>query len=329
MEAMSVNIGDRFSIAAFVAIASLSGCTIGSAVTVPGGSATSFIINPRVQFAQVSERSQPGKIHSSWMYTAQLYGNDAEIYKRNGNILNPFETLTGLSAPSGTVSTVNGWWYIANGGASNVVIYKTTNNGPTGPVGKPLADSGEFPVNVAVTPSRRLVAVSNGATNGSGAGNVTVYLDRQTEPSRSLTYGSDQLQGEGVAIDHQGNCYWSFNDPRTSSGSIVEFAGCNGSGTLVLSGIANAGGIVFDQSDNLYYVDQTSGVYKCKKTSQCKLFVPIDGQPTNLNFDLKQKSLWVADATGFIYQVDPKSGGYSKTPAYGAAPYGIAPSPGG
>jgi hypothetical protein len=329
MEAMSVNIGGRFSIAAFVAMASLSGCTNGSAVTVPGGSAAAFIINPQGQLSQLSDRKQPAKMHSSWMYTAQLYGNDAEIYKRNGNILNPFETLTGLSAPSGTVSTVNGWWYIANGGASNVVIYRTTNNGPTGPVGSPLADSGEFPVNVAVTPNRRLVAVSNGATNGNGAGNVSVYLDRQTEPSRSLTYGSDQLQGEGVAIDHQGNCYWSFNDPSSGSGSIVEFAGCNGGGTLVLSGIANAGGIVFDQSDNLYYVDQSSGVWKCKKTSACALFAPINGQPTNLNFDLKQKSLWVADATGFIYQVDPKSGAESKTPAYGASPYGIAPSPGG
>ena len=100
----------------------------------------------------------------------------------------------------------------------------------------------------------------------------------------------------GVAIDHQGNCYWSFNDPKTGSGSVVEFAGCNGTGTLIVSGIPNAGGIVLDQSGNLYYVNQTtngsfySGIYACKKASHCSFFVGGFGQPTNINFDYKQKA---------------------------------------
>ena len=334
---MSVNIAGRFSITAFTTIPMLSGCIAGSTGAPPAGSTARLVTHFQSVLAQPPEQHHivPSALHASWMYTAQLYGNDAQIYKRSGSTLKPYETLTGFSAPSGTVSTVNGWWYIANGGASNIVIYRTTNDGPTGPRGS-LDDYGEFPVNVAVTPSRKLVAVSNSATNGGAAGSVSVYLDRQVEPSRTLTYGSDQLQGEGVAIDHQGNCYWSFNDPGTGSGSVIEFAGCNGSGTPVLSGIANAGGIVLDQSDNLYYVNQTSGVhqpagvYKCKKTSHCGPLSTVFGEPTNLNFDLRQKSLWVADASGFIYEVDPKHGKIeSKTQAYGAAPYGIAPSPGG
>ena len=212
-----------------------------------------------------------GNDYYRFVYTAQFFGNDLGIYKRSGSSLTPYETLTqGVSAPQGTVTTMNGWWYVANGGDSNVLVYRTKKHGPTKSPVATLEDYGQAPVNVDVTPSRQLVAVSN-AGSSSAAGSVSIYLDRQTKPSRILTYGSDPLQGMGVAISHQGDCYWSFNDPKTSSGSVVEFARCNGTGKLVISGIPNAGGIVLDQSGNLYYVNQTtsgsfySGIYAVQK----------------------------------------------------------------
>ena len=78
--------------------------------------------------------------------------------------------------------------------------------------------------------------------------------------------------------------------PRTLTGSIVKFAGCNGSGSLFRSGILRAGGMAFDHSGNLYYVDQLIGIFKCNGPSSCGIFAPIGGSggliiPTNINFD--------------------------------------------
>ncbi len=156
-----------------------------------------------------------------WVFTAQLYGEDLKIYQRNGLALTYFETLTsGVASPSGTVTAPDGRWYVANGGHSNVLVYRTTKYGPQGPT-QVLDDYGERPVNVGLAPSRPLVAVSNGETTSGGAGSVSIYLNHNVEPARILTYGKDALAGMGVAIDHRGNCYWSFNDPKTHSGSIV------------------------------------------------------------------------------------------------------------
>lgn len=267
-----------------------------------------------------------------WIYTAQLYGNDAGVYRRNGFTLQFLELLTiGLSAPQGTIATPSGWWYVANGGHSNVLVYRTKQHGPVGPLAT-LDDYGQIPANVAVTPSRKVVAVSNVATTAGASGSVSIYLKRQAEPARILTYGSDQLQGIGIAIDHHGNCYWSFNDAIAHNGSVVEFAGCAGTGRVVVPTIGYAGGLTFDQHENLFYVDQTQGIFKCRGLSKCTLFATGFGDPVNVNFDLRAKELWVADATGYIDAVDARTGRIdASVPAAGGAsdpPFGIAPAPG-
>lgn len=270
-----------------------------------------------------------------WVYTAQLYGNDAQIYKQryDGIKLRYFESLSlGLSAPQGTKATVNGYWYVANSGHSNVLVYRSTKSGPAGPIGA-LDDFGQIPGNVDVTANRKLVVVSNVMTMSHGPGSVSVYVDRGVEPARNLRYGHRPIQGIGIAIDRHGNCYWSFNDPKRKTGSIVEFAGCDGKGTLIRTPpIGFAGGLTFDQHENLYYVDQTDGIHKCSRTSHCKLFSKGFGDPVNVNFDVHGKHLWVADATGYIDAVNSEDGRivYS-TPSYGGsgeAPFGIAPAPG-
>jgi DNA-binding beta-propeller fold protein YncE len=272
----------------------------------------------------------PGNGH--WIYLAQLYGNDLGVYRQGHGGITFFETLTqGVSQPQGTVATPTGWWYVANGGDSNVLVYRSKRSGPV-PASANLDDAGQFPVNVDVTPDRQTVAVSNVSTVSLGPGSVSVYLDRATEPARTLTYKSGNVRGEGVAIDHRGNCYWSFNDATSGSGSVVEFAKCRGSGTPIVIGIGVAGGILFDQKDDLFYIDQEAGIYKCSFTRNCKLFSTGFGDPVNMNFDHKQKLLWVADATGYVDTVDPKTGKIvTSTPVGGASgpPFGIAPSPGG
>jgi DNA-binding beta-propeller fold protein YncE len=327
-----IGVISRFVFGALSSASLLCACASGPPASTPSASAS--LLRSLTLPQAGAATAQAGFVSfGKWMYLAQLYGEDLAIYERNGLSITFFETLrTGVSAPQGTKATINGWWYVANSGHSNVLVYRSTNHGPTGPV-TTLDDYGELPSNVDVIPSRRLVAVSNYSTVGKGAGSVSVYLDRQAEPSRILTYGSDPLQGTGVAIDHHGNCYWSFNDANTKNGSIVEFNGCNGNGTMVVPVIASSAGLTFDQHGDLYYVDQTSGIYKCKGTSNCVLFATGFGLPVNINFDLKQKHLWVADATGYIDAVDSKTGEILyKTPAIGGPtdpPFGIAPAPGG
>ncbi|MBV8067768.1 MAG: hypothetical protein JO113_07305 [Candidatus Eremiobacteraeota bacterium] len=310
-------------LAPILAAAALTGCAGGSltAPPMPADSSTAFS----------AVRSGAQFYGNDYVYSAQLYGNDATVYARKGLSLTPLETLyPGIAAPQGTIVTPNGWWYLANGGDANVLIYRSTRKGPNGPVGS-LDDSGEVPDNVSVTGDRNLVAVSNAVSAGSGTGSVSVYVNRESRPSRILSYGSDQLAGQGVAIDPQGNCYWSFNDVSSPSkvGSIVGFANCSGAGSPVVSGIVSAGGMAFDHSGNLYYVDEAAGIYKCQKTSSCKLLASGFGLPTNINFDSKQKHLWVADATGYIDAVNPQTGKIEfQTISVGGDPYGIAPSPG-
>lgn len=270
---------------------------------------------------------------NDWMYATTPAGGNASVYHRKGSKLKYDKSFSvNLSSPQGSVVTRSGWWYIANSGDSNVLIYRSTPKGPNGPIGTPLDDSGQMPVNVAVTPNRNLVAVSNASGIGGGStGSVSVYLHHATEPSRTLTYGSDVLAGEGIAIDRSGNCYWSFVDVFSPStlGAIVEFPQCSGSGTLLTSGVTQIGGLAFDGSNNLYYVDETSGVYKCQGLSSCKLFASGFGTPVSINFDAGYKHLWVADATGFLDAVNPKTGQIeSETASVNGDPYGIAPSPG-
>lgn len=277
---------------------------------------------------------------NDWMYSSQPSGNDVVVYKRkkHGDSLTYYETLSsGFSKPMGMVATPDGRWYVANSGDSNVPVYRTTRKGPKGPI-ETLNDAGEVPVNVAASPDRRLVAVSNGSTTGGGAGSVSVYLNRQDQPSRVLAYGNDPLQGQGVAIDSSGNCYWAFNDPKTLTGSIVEFAGCNGSGSVFESGILDVGGIAFDRSGNLYYVDQIAGIYKCTGPSSCSLFLSVGSLlgellfPKNINFDKKNRqTLWVSDAAGFIDGVNLDGLIVYSLQTIGGIldpPVGVAPAPG-
>jgi hypothetical protein len=247
----------RRIVAILAALGALAGCGGAATPATSGANAPSFLAatRPGAQF-----------YGNDVVYTSQPSANDAAVYGRNGLYLTLLETLTsGLVGPEGTVATASRWWYLTNSGDSDVLVYRSTREGPTGPL-QTLTDSGELPDNVSVTADRSLVAVSNATGTSSGAGSVSVYLNRSTHPSRVLTYGSDLVEGQGIAIDPQGNCYWSFDDLSNPSalGSIVEFAGCNGSGTLVKSGLTHAGGMVFDASGNLYYIDEASGISRLR-----------------------------------------------------------------
>lgn len=309
-------------VAVILATACLPSCTLG---------APSIVQQPAMDGSAFSSAFRPDAQHyeDDVLYSSQPNNNDATVYKRQGHSITLLETVDGLAAPQGTVATPKGFWYVTNSGKSNVLVYRTTRKGPK--YVRSLDDRGEIPNNVDVTADQQLVAVSNQTSPTSGVGSLSVYLSAASEPSRILTYGNDVLAGQGVAIDPQGNCFWSFNDLSKPSapGSIVEFDQCGGAGTLLIAGLTVAGGMTFDRAGNLYYIDEARGIYKCRGSAGCALFATGFGLPINLNFDAKEKNLWVADATGYLDAVDPSSGRIkSKTVSIDGDPYGIAPSPG-
>jgi DNA-binding beta-propeller fold protein YncE len=263
---------------------------------------------------------------NDWVALSQPTDNEIVVYKHNvkTGTLKYHQTLSsGFSNPMGTVTTPNGQMYVANSGDSNVPVYRSARAGFRGPIAT-LSDAGQNPANVAVTPNRNLVAVSNQSTTTGGAGSVSVYLNRHNTPDRYLTYGGDQLQGEGVAIDSSGNCYWSFNDRDTLTGSIVEFYDCSGTGVPYAAG-------------NLYFVDQLLGIWKCTAPNACALFLQagLGGLllPRNINFDNGQpQNMWISDAAGYVDAVNLQGILFYTLETLGGAlypPFGVAPSPGG
>ncbi|HEY1883458.1 MAG TPA: hypothetical protein VGG51_10510 [Candidatus Cybelea sp.] len=330
----------RLQIGALALVALLGGCSNGFSSSLPATSGTMA----RAELSRALHKKSGGGV----VYTTQMYGDDVSVYQRQGQSglnLNFLENVPGLSEPQGAMTTQNGWLYVANEGGSNVLVYQSRKAKLKGPTSS-LTDYNELPVNVALAPDRNLVAVSNKSTTSGATGSVSVYVSRHVTPNRVLTFGAASVEGMGVAVDHQGNCYWSFN--AASGGSIVEFTGCNEPGTLLVSGLRLAGGLAFDQSGNLYYIDtEAKTIYRCQKTSKCRQYVvggpsgsqPDIEEPLNMNFDHHGKDLWVADLDGYIcgIPVTPgkkrgqnKKGSITCTLSVGGSsspPFGVAPEP--
>jgi hypothetical protein len=319
--------GARPLVCALASIAILGGCAGGGESA--AGQPSTFGLDHSAPFGQ-----QAHLYGADWVYSTQPADNEVVVYTRpHGSLrLSYLETVNfGFSAPMGITTAPGGFWYVANAGTASILLFRETATGPKGPLAA-LTDRGEVPVNVAVAPDQQVIAVSNAFEVGGAAGSLSVFVSGRERPTRTLHYGTDPVLGEGVAIDAFGNCYWSFNDPMTQTGSIVEFPNCTGKGTLVQSGIAKVTGITLDQANNLYYIDQSSGVYKCDQTMRCQLFAAGFDLPTDISFDRGYQNLWVADASGYIDAVNPMSGliEYSLE-AFGGSgdpPFGIAPSAG-
>ncbi|HLY03154.1 MAG TPA: hypothetical protein VKR56_11755 [Candidatus Cybelea sp.] len=349
---MFVRIASRFLIGTLGLLGVLSGCVNGSNTGVPSAANLGRPISMTGAFHDNNGKGHGGgqkckgnftkgggsKGGGSIIYTTQMYGHDVKVYNVGGTQGLSFSCYVsnGVDAPDGTVATVNGWLYVANGNGNDVLVYRTKHGMPQGPESS-LTDA-NFPTNVNTDPNRQVVAVSNLGTSSEN-GNVYIYLHRQSVKSRTLTYGgSGTVYGAGIAISHNGDCFWGFNGTASNSGEIVEFPKCNGSGTVVRSGIGKVGGVIFDQSDDLYFVDTYSGIWSCDKTSgsSCKILTPLSKDlvgPTNMNFDYKGKDLWVADpAGGFIDEINPVTGAielpYSAYDGASDPPFGIAPEPG-
>jgi hypothetical protein len=223
------------------------GCSNGAGYNAPAPLSAANIAAAKSACGKADTKGGTG---GSLMYTAQLYGHDLKVYSEGGSGLRYECSLTqGVVDPNGSMTTPNGWWYVANGGGENVLIYRTKKASPSGPVSS-LSDYNQYPTNVASNPSRQLVAVSNyDAVPSGNGGSVSIYLHRQATPARTLYFGgSGTRYGAGVTLSRNGDCYWATNAASNGTGTIVKFASCNGSPATVVSGIPKVGGLALDQS---------------------------------------------------------------------------------
>lgn len=336
---MSPRVRNKAFLTLLASVVALGGCA-GSAANVPvaSQSALASLVQPATGKGHGGGGSGGGII-----YTAQLYGNDIQIYQPKGSQLQLTGSYnSGVSAPQGSVTTPSGWLYVANSGDQDVLVYRTKKVKSGGNPTTVLEDYGQIPVNVDVIPSRNLVAVSNSGT-ASVSGSISVYVGRNVVPSRTLTFsiGSDIIDGYGIALDQTGNCYWGTYDLTAGQGNIVEFTGCSGSGSIVVPNVGEAGGLAFDQSGDLFYINRSGSmpaIYACHKLGPCTPYTFNNlYEPINMNFDKHDKALWVADAAGFVDEFSVKPGKLTITEVMqyplGSSkanlPFGIAPNPGG
>lgn len=139
----------------------------------------------------------------------------SEIYLYSGTTL--CGTITGLSNPQGmNINDGNGYLYVANTGASDVLVFKPPYTGA--PV-KTISDPGYYPTDVTLC--KNYIAITNIISTSGGAGNVEIYQ------SGKLTALQDKNAFEeyfAACNDANGDL---FTDGRNSSGATIvnEFVG--------------------------------------------------------------------------------------------------------
>lgn len=254
-----------------------------------------------------------------YFYGCDFDADSCGVYYLGGALVS---TITNLTYPQGVAVDDKHQVYVVNSGAYQVLIYAPGGS----PLVSTLSSPGNEPAFAAV--SKTLLAVSD-LSSSSGRANVAVYRNRSNgaTPSYYLT-DPNAIEGESVAFDSKGNCYWSYN-ARTSSkfGNIDEFRGCKQGAKPINLGITTqfAGGIAFDAEDNLWYTDQRAGTLNvCVSGSGCFVDLTGFGDPITLSWD-GSDVMYVMDATAGIYQVNVLGDPFEVAPIpESALPIGVA-----
>jgi hypothetical protein len=137
-------------------------------------------------------------------------------------------------------------------------VNEVTSNAPgCGKAGVTLSDPNGQPADIGFAASG-IDYVSDIESNGSGAGDISIYPKGATSPSGTLT-NKAVFFSLGVAVDSKGNVYESFIDSAQTGGGVIEYAGGKMPGKLVKGiKIAEPGTLIIDAKDNLITTDQTA-----------------------------------------------------------------------
>jgi sugar lactone lactonase YvrE len=275
--------------AACVATA-LAGCS-GSSGTGAGSTAGLAAL------PQTAARSgAAGRIYSS------SYGTNAvEYFDKGTGPNNPVAgSLTGtFEAPQDMTVDSSGNLYVANGNAQNVLVYAPGASAPATTLSAPDG----FPDDVVVAPNGTVYAANLWGTAGN-PGTIEVYSKGATSPTSVLRYqGFSEVVG--VALDHNGNVFVSFNQNHETFGAVEEFRNGNPISTKIKVG--TAGGIGFDPYGHMLLIDRKSStlnVYDAGSTKP-KYKLPLPGAPIYFKIGWNKKMLYVANfASGEIDAYD-------------------------
>ena len=176
------------------------------------------------------------------------YGlSECKWFKHNGALKG---TITGLINPQGIgINPTNGDVYVANTGASNVLVYAKGS----ATVSKTLNDAGQYPVSVSVD-RNGTVYVMNIFDTSFGPGSISVYVGGSTTVTRMIT-DPNLSQGISVSVDEHHLLIACFNG--NSGGECDEFPHAKGHGVPKITGMYFSGGVSFDNSENVVVSDQT------------------------------------------------------------------------
>jgi hypothetical protein len=295
-------------------------------------------------------RSSSADSNSQWVISCQFSGGTCGVITPQAPG-SQVATLSGLTNPQGVVAGVfSGYWYVANTDASDIPYYASDSAGNPFPVygtavlPNPLEDTNQYPADLALNETAdstglltaSQLAVSNIYSTSFGPGSVTVFTTSGSSYSSYNLSDPNAYEGEGVAFDNGGNCFWAYNSEEAEGpGRIDEFASCQGDPQQVAGiAIGFAGGVAFDNNGNLWYVDQEgqsnslpAGVYKCNRLSSCKLVFGGFTDPLFISFDTANANVYVSDVgAGIIYQCSIGSSSCVQLYAsgYSNPPYGVA-----
>lgn len=184
------------------------------------------------------------------VYSCGYYANECVWSKPGSNVMGG--ALTGLSNPQGVTVDKLGNVYIANTGGSNILVYP---KGST-TLSKTLSDTGQYPVDVAVTPTGAVFA-ANIFTTSFTAGTVSFYKPGATSPTKIIT-DSNFYQVISVGLDELGEVVVCYNN-SSGVGACDKSKGSSSTHTTVISGLGFSGGVEADPAGNWAVNDQLNG----------------------------------------------------------------------
>ncbi len=238
----------------------------------------------------------------------------------------------GLNSPQGITTDSDENLYVANTGNSNVLVYSK----PYGPIARTLADKGEYPADVAVSP-RGVVATTSLQSTSGGPGAVRFYADGATTPCATVR-ASAWLRIYFDAFDATGHLFidGTSNTGQTLVGEIS--GGCDATSIATLhvnNHIGFPGGIQI-RAGNILIDDQSQGTVFTyappagnslgSPTSSTKLQGASD--PVAIAILKNGQSLWTVDAgLASANQYAYPAGTQLKTIKQGAFLTGVAVNP--
>jgi hypothetical protein len=171
----------------------------------------------------------PHALGTKLVFVSDAPDGVVDIYPQSGKTQKMVGQITGLKQPQGLTTDAQGNLYVANTNDSNVLVYAPPY---TGSPAVTLNDSGEFPVDVAVS-SAGVVAVTNICSAPhcrADTASVNIYAQGSTTPCATLS--DDQLgifnlvRVNFAGFDAAGNLYVDGNDPYNEASFGFIQGGC-------------------------------------------------------------------------------------------------------